>query len=78
MEEQMKAFSEIETYLDRSRELLEGLQMTEDAKIVQRMQEKYSNLITTWMENNNISKLQFSHYRSIGVEYSIPGATNGK
>lgn len=78
MEEQMKAFSEIETYLDRSRELLEGLQMTEDAKIVQRMQEKYSNLITTWMENNNIPKLQFSHYRSIGVEYSIPGATNGK
>ncbi|MDD3597883.1 hypothetical protein [Sulfuricurvum sp.] len=74
----MKAFSEIETYLDRSRELLEGLQMTEDAKIVQRMQEKYSNLITTWMENNNIPKLQFSHYRSIGVEYSIPGATNGK
>ena len=78
MEEQMKAFSEIETHLDRSRELLSGLQMIEDAKIVQRIQEKYSNLITTWMENNNIPKLQFSHYRSIGVEYSIPGATNAK
>lgn len=78
MEEQMKAFSEIETYLDRVRELLSGLQMTEDAKIVQRIQEKYSNLITTWMENNNIPKLQFSHYRSIGVEYTIPGVTNAK
>lgn len=74
MEEQMKAFSEIETYLDRSRELLNGLQMTEDAKIAERMQEKYTNLITKWMEENNIPKLQFMHSRSIGVEYSIPGA----
>lgn len=74
MEELMKTFSEIETYLDRSRELLNGLQMTEDVKVVQRIQDKYTNLITTWMEENNIPKLQYFHDRSIGVEYSIPGA----
>lgn len=75
MEELMKTFSEIEMYLDHSRELLEGLQMIEDVKTIQRVQQKYSDLITTWMENNNIQKLQFSHHqRSMGVEYSIPGA----
>lgn len=75
MEELMKTFSEIEMYLDHSRELLNGLQMTEDVKTIQRVQQKYSDLITTWMEENNIPKVQFSHHqRSMGVEYSIPGA----
>lgn len=67
----LETYSEIEAYLGRSIELLNGIEMTEEAKILQQIQQKYQDLITDWMRKQNLLKLRFSHHRSIGVEYIL-------
>lgn len=78
MNKTLEIYSEIEVYLGRSIELLKRLEMSDDAKKLQLIQQKYQDLITDWMRENNIPKLQFSHHqRSMGIDYiSFSGEKN--
>lgn len=78
MKELMKTYSEIEVYLGRQVELLNELQQVEDAKVLKNLQQKYRDVITEWMKENDITKLQYFHDQSIGVQYSILGEQNEK
>lgn len=78
MKKTLETYSEIETHLDRSIELLNGLQQTEDAKALQHIQKKYRDLINDWMVEQNLVKIKFTHSRSIGIEYFNLGEKDEK
>jgi len=78
MKKTLETYSEIATWLNQSIELLNELEQTDDAKVLQQLRQKYQSLVSDWLREQNLAKIKLIHSRSIGIEYFNLGEKNEK
>jgi len=78
MNKTLETYARIDNYMEQPIRLLESLGQTEDAKTLKVIQRKYRRVIDDYLIQNNIPKMTFRISRGYEVEYTRPGATNGK